>query len=73
VWAALRFCKSKEPTVKKVNLVQRTGIVPLLAYTQLPAVKQVPLAVDPNSYSRPRSAPTYAPNNGPAVRPPQTK
>jgi hypothetical protein len=40
--------------------------VPPLAYTNLPAVKQIPLAVDPNSYSRPGSAPMIPADKGPS-------
>jgi hypothetical protein len=62
----------KEPTMAKTPKPSN-HTVPPLAYTQLPAVRQVPLAVDPNSYARPGSAPAIHANKGAAVRPPQVK
>ena len=58
---------------KTPNLVQRqTGTYSFPKLT-LPPVVTIPLAQDPNSYSRPSSAPTIVANKGPAVRPPQVR
>jgi hypothetical protein len=65
--------KKVSPVSKTPNLVQRQTGPYVYPKLNLPKVTQIPMAVDPNSYSRPSSAPTIQANKGQAVRPPQVR
>jgi hypothetical protein len=72
--ACASFDQRKPSTVSKTpNLVQKPTGPTIYPKLNLPKVTQIPLAVDPNSYSRPSSAPTIQANKGQAVRPPQVR